>query len=42
VIVRRTESNAIAKIIKEIDREAFISMASVSGVYGAGFEVLKT
>ncbi|MDD4920450.1 MAG: YitT family protein [Bacteroidales bacterium] len=42
VIVRRTESNAIAKIIKEIDRDAFISMASVSGVYGAGFEVLKT
>ncbi|HBG54433.1 MAG TPA: YitT family protein, partial [Rikenellaceae bacterium] len=30
VIVRRTESNAIAKIIKEIDRDAFISMASVS------------
>jgi uncharacterized membrane-anchored protein YitT (DUF2179 family) len=42
VIVRRTESKAIAKIVKEIDKEAFISMGSVTGVYGAGFEVLKT
>ncbi|HOO42338.1 MAG TPA: YitT family protein [Bacteroidales bacterium] len=42
VIVRRTESKAIAKIVKEIDKDAFISMGSVTGVYGAGFEVLKT
>ncbi|MFA5301766.1 MAG: YitT family protein [Bacteroidales bacterium] len=42
VVVRRTESKAIAKIVKEIDKEAFISMGSVTGVYGAGFEVLKT
>lgn len=42
VIVRRTESKAIAKIVKEIDKNAFISMGSVTGVYGAGFEVLKT
>jgi uncharacterized membrane-anchored protein YitT (DUF2179 family) len=42
VIVRRTESNTIARIVKEIDKNAFISMASVSGVYGTGFETLKT
>jgi len=42
VIVRRTESKTIAKIVKEIDKNAFISMGSVTGVYGAGFEVLKT
>ncbi|NLA15552.1 MAG: YitT family protein [Bacteroidales bacterium] len=42
VIVRRTEANAVAKIIKEIDKHAFLSKASVSGVYGTGFEVLKT
>ena len=42
VIVRRTESKAIAKLVKEIDKNAFISMGSVTGVYGAGFEVLKT
>ncbi len=42
VIVRRTETNAVAIIIKEVDRDAFMSMASVSGVYGAGFEVLRT
>ena len=42
VIVRRTESKTIAKIVKELDKNAFISMGSVTGVYGAGFEVLKT
>lgn len=42
VIVRRTESKAIAKLVKEIDKNAFISMGSVTGVFGAGFEVLKT
>ncbi|HPV87846.1 MAG TPA: YitT family protein [Bacteroidales bacterium] len=42
VIVRRTESNTIARIVKETDRDAFISKASVSGVYGTGFETLKT
>jgi uncharacterized membrane-anchored protein YitT (DUF2179 family) len=41
VIVRRTEANAVAKIVKEVDKNAFLSKASVSGVYGAGFEVLK-
>jgi uncharacterized membrane-anchored protein YitT (DUF2179 family) len=42
VILRRTESNALAKIVKEIDRNAFMSVGSVTGVYGAGFEVLKS
>ena len=31
----------IADKIKEIDPEAFISMGSVMGVYGQGFEKLK-
>ncbi|MFY9116581.1 MAG: YitT family protein [Bacteroidales bacterium] len=42
VIVRRTEVNAVAKIVKEVDKNAFLSKASVSGVYGTGFEVLRT
>jgi len=42
IIVRRTEVNAVTKIVKEVDKNAFLSKASVSGVYGAGFEVLRT
>lgn len=42
IIVRRTEVNAVTKIVKEVDKNAFLSKASVSGVYGSGFEVLRT
>ncbi|NCB09637.1 MAG: YitT family protein, partial [Bacteroidia bacterium] len=37
-IVRKKETSAIFRKIKEIDPNAFISMASVMGVYGQGFE----
>ena len=40
-IVRKRETSAIFRKIKEIDPEAFISMGSVMGVYGQGFEKLK-
>ncbi len=40
-IVRKKETSAIFRKIKEIDPNAFISMASVMGVYGQGFEKLK-
>ncbi len=42
VIVRNTESNNILRIAKDADPEAFISVASVMGVYGRGFEQLAT
>lgn len=42
VIVRHTQANKVSKIIKEIDKQAFISVGAVSGVYGSGFEVLKS
>lgn len=40
-VVRKRETSAIFRKIKEIDPEAFISMGSVMGVYGQGFEKLK-
>lgn len=41
-LVRKYEANDIYKIIKEIDDEAFISVASVMGVYGRGFERIRS
>lgn len=40
-IVRKKETGGIFRKIKEIDPDAFISMGSVMGVYGQGFEKLK-
>ncbi|MCY1721517.1 YitT family protein [Prolixibacteraceae bacterium Z1-6] len=40
-VVRKKETSAIFRKIKEIDPNAFISMGSVMGVYGQGFEKLK-
>ncbi|GAB7086316.1 YitT family protein [Marinifilum fragile] len=41
IVVRKHETQRIFKLIKEIDSEAFISMASVMGVYGLGFEEIR-
>lgn len=41
VICRRLESPTIARIIKSIDRNAFITQANVNGVFGQGFDELK-
>lgn len=40
-LVRKNEANDIYRIIKEIDPEAFISVATVMGVFGKGFERIK-
>ncbi len=40
-VVRKRETGAIFRKIKEIDPDAFISMGSVMGVYGQGFDQLK-
>lgn len=42
IICRRGEASAVYRIIKEIDPKAFITQASVMGVFGEGFDVLKT
>lgn len=41
VLVRKTESNILFKIVKEADKDAFMSVASVTGVYGRGFDMIK-
>lgn len=41
VIVRKTDINLVYKVIKEIDKNAFMSVGSVSGVYGQGFDEIK-
>ena len=42
VVVRKNESISIFRIVKEIDANAFISQASVIGVYGEGFDMIKS
>lgn len=42
VIVRRTEISYIFKVIREVDKNAFISVGNVMGVYGQGFDVIKS
>ena len=41
VIVKRTETSKILKLIKEVDPDAFVSIGNVSEVYGKGFEPMK-
>lgn len=41
VMVRKVEANYLLSMIKQIDRQAFISMGSVMGVYGRGFDAIK-
>lgn len=41
VLVKKQESNDLLRIVKSIDPDAFISVNSVMGVYGRGFERIK-
>lgn len=41
VLTRKTDLNVLLKYVKSIDPNAFLSVASVTGVYGKGFETLK-
>ncbi|MEG2727502.1 MAG: YitT family protein [Mucinivorans sp.] len=41
VVCRKTEQSAVYRVIKSIDPNAFITVGSVMGVYGKGFEALK-
>jgi uncharacterized membrane-anchored protein YitT (DUF2179 family) len=41
IMVRKTDAGFVFRIIKQVDKEAFFSMAPVMGVYGQGFEKLK-
>ena len=41
VITRKSDLNLLLKYIKSIDQDAFLSVGSVSGVYGKGFDTIK-
>lgn len=41
-VLRKRELNNLIKSIKLIDNKAFVSVSSVSSVYGEGFEEIKT
>lgn len=41
VMARKTESTSIFRLVKSIDKEAFVTQANVVGVYGKGFDALK-
>jgi uncharacterized membrane-anchored protein YitT (DUF2179 family) len=42
VMVKKPEASQIFRIIKEIDQSAFMSVNNVMGVYGQGFERIRT
>jgi len=42
VMVKKPEASQIFRIIKEIDRDAFMSVTNVMGVYGKGFERIRS
>lgn len=41
VVVRKTESQRVIRIVKQTDPAAFVSVNAVMGVYGKGFDVMK-
>lgn len=41
VLTRKSDLNILLKYVKTIDPNAFLSVASVTGVYGQGFETIK-
>lgn len=42
VITRKTDLNLLLRSIKRVDPDAFLSISSVSGVYGQGFDSIKS
>ena len=41
VVTRKTDLNLLLRYVKTIDPDAFISVSSVMGVYGQGFDTIK-
>ena len=41
VVCRKREAGTLLKFVKQVDPEAFITVGSVMGVYGKGFEALN-
>lgn len=42
VITRKSDLNVVLRCVKSIDSHAFLSVASVTGVYGQGFDQIKS
>lgn len=42
ILLRTAQLPEITKVIKQIDKKAFVSISNVSSVYGEGFEEMKT
>lgn len=42
VLTRKSDLNLLLKYVKSIDSNAFLSVSSVTGVYGKGFDTIKT
>ncbi|MCI1785446.1 MAG: YitT family protein [Bacteroidales bacterium] len=42
ILVRKSQLPMLSKAIKDIDHNAFVSVSPASGVYGEGFEEIKT
>ncbi len=42
VITRKTDTKVLLRYIKAVDPDAFLSIASVTGVYGNGFDEIKS
>lgn len=42
LLAKKSESMSIFRLVKEIDHQAFISQSVVRGVYGEGFDQIKT
>lgn len=41
VVTRKTDLNLLLRYVKNIDPDAFLSISSVMGVYGQGFDTIK-
>ncbi len=41
VLTRKTDLNILLRFVKSIDPDAFLSVSSVTGVYGKGFDTIK-
>ena len=41
VVTRKTDLNLLLRYVKTIDSDAFLSVSSVMGVYGQGFDTIK-
>ena len=41
VVVRKDDLSVLYRMVREIDKDAFLSVGNVSGVYGKGFDQIK-